>query len=93
MFNIRAFVWAAAWLSVILYLICIFLWGYVFPGLIDFDVHQKTLMNLFPGFTWLTIGSFIWGLILSFVYGAIASWIFASFYNYFYSAKPARKRR
>jgi hypothetical protein len=36
---------------------------------------------VFPGFRWLTVGSFILGLVESFLYGAYAGLVFVPIYN------------
>lgn len=59
--------------GVFLYLICI-AGGYVLlrsPEAVA--LHKVLLAITFPGFVWLSAGSFFYGLVLSFVYGWIAA--------------------
>lgn len=62
--------------GVFLYLICI-AGGYVLLRSPEaMELHKVLLAVTFPGFVWLSAGSFFYGLVLSFVYGWIAAALF-----------------
>lgn len=59
-----------------LYILCI-VGGYVLPRSSEAAaLHNQLLAVTFPGFVWLSAGSFFYGLVLSFVYGWIAVALF-----------------
>jgi len=67
---------ATCMLFQVAYVLCVLLW-LAFPAL----QGHTLLSTIFPGFTFLTAGSFIYGLIASMIYGWIAAIIFVFFYN------------
>lgn len=67
--------WTVSLFFVVLYLICLG-WGYLLTDPALKTLHEQLLALTFPGFIWLSWGSFFWGLVLSFVYGWIGVGIF-----------------
>ena len=66
----------ACMLFQVTYVLCIISWS-LFP---DLPGHA-VMINLFPQFKLLTVGSFIYGLILSMFYGWFVAATFVFFYN------------
>ncbi len=60
---------------VAIYIICLG-WQYLLTDVAIKTLHMQLLSLTFPGFVWLSWGSFIWGAILSVVYGLIGVSIF-----------------
>ncbi len=54
----------------LLYLGCV-AWDALFPGF----VMNRVWAPLFPGFSWLTLGSFVVGLLESVAYGVLLGWL------------------
>ena len=71
---------ATCMLFQVTYVLCILSWS-LFP---DLPAHAA-MINLFPQFKLLTVGSFIYGLILSMFYG----WFIAATFVFFYNLWPS----
>lgn len=67
--------WTISLFFIALYLICLG-WQFLLTDPTLKILHQQLLALSFPGFSWLTLGSFFWGLGLSFVYGWAGAGIF-----------------
>lgn len=77
--NIRVVTSSLATFSVVTYIFCV-LYGLLVPT----EFHSvRALEAVFPGFKWLTIGSFFIGLIESFLYGIYAGLVYAPIYNFY----------
>lgn len=73
--------WTVSLFFVALYLICI-AWGYLFisdPALVL--LHGQLLSLTYPGFVWLSTGSFFLGLVLTFVYGWVGAGLYVLVHN------------
>ena len=68
----------AAWMA-ISFTLCVVV-GIVAPGL---PIAHSALALFFPGFSWLSIGSFVLGFVESVLYGALGGALFVVLYNYF----------
>ncbi|MCB2141333.1 hypothetical protein KQH29_00155 [bacterium] len=60
------------------YILCV-LWDLAFPS----HAMYRLWMDLLPGFTWLTWGSFFLGLVEVLAYGIYAALVFCPLYNLF----------
>jgi hypothetical protein len=68
--------WTLGLFFVALYLICL-VWQALLADPALKTLHEQLLSLTFPGFSWLSLGSFVWGAVLSFAYGWIGAAIFA----------------
>lgn len=67
--------WTLSLFFVVLYIICL-AWSSLLTDSALQTLHGQLLALTFPGFAWISLGSFVWGLILSFIYGWIGAGIF-----------------
>ncbi len=63
----------------ITFTLCV-LWGLLVPHTL---LQREILEVVFPGFTWLSGGSFILGLVESFLYGVYTAVLFVPLYSVF----------
>jgi hypothetical protein len=67
--------WTISLFFIVLYLVCLG-WQFLLTDPALKTLHVQLLALSFPGFIWLTLGSFFWGLFLSFAYGWVGAGIF-----------------
>ncbi|MDP4007587.1 MAG: hypothetical protein Q8P68_00160 [Candidatus Peregrinibacteria bacterium] len=73
--------WTVSLFFAALYLICI-AWGFLFindPELMT--LHGQLLALAYPGFVWISAGSFFLGLVLSVVYGWVGAGLYVLLHN------------
>lgn len=76
----QPFAFALSTFFLITYLLCI-IFGLVFPE--NWHEFRQLLEMFFPGFKWLSLGSFFIGLVETFLYGFYIAGVFIPILNYF----------
>jgi len=76
MLNARVVTLAAGVTAAILYALCVLFGLFVWTG-----QHDLLFEAIYPGFTWLTPGSFLLGLAESLLYGLLAGLVYGLVHN------------
>ena len=80
MLNVKLLTLSLGVSTAILFIVCV-LYGLVVPR----ELHGgELLIQLLPGFHWITPMSFLLGLLETFLYGLFAGLLFATTYNALY---------
>ncbi len=80
MLNIKVVTWSLALWTAFTFVFCV-VYGLVTPE----SMHMTALLvQVLPGFEWLTWWGFLVGLIESFLYGAYAGLVNVPIYNFLY---------
>jgi hypothetical protein len=75
--NWKVMMWSFGLFAAAIFVSCV-----VYGLLVPKAFHAAQLLEMvFPGFRWLTVGSFILGLVESFLYGTYAGLVFVPIYN------------
>ena len=76
--NWKVMMWALGLFGAVTFVVCV-AYGLLVPK----AFHMVQLLEIaFPGFQWLSVGSFVLGLVESFLYGAYAGLVFVPIYNF-----------
>lgn len=74
----KVMTWALGLFGAVTFVVCV-----VYGLLVPKAFHMVQLLEIaFPGFRWLSAGSFALGLVESFLYGAYAGLAFVPIYNF-----------
>ena len=76
--NWKVVTWSLGLFGAISFVLCV-----VYGLLVPKAFHMTRFLEIaFPGFRWLSAGSFILGLVESFLYGVYTGLVFTPLYNY-----------
>ena len=76
--NWKVMTWALGLFGAVTFVVCV-----VYGLLVPKAFHAVQLLEIaFPGFQWLSVGSFVLGIVESFLYGAYAGLVFVPIYNF-----------
>jgi len=79
MYRLRVYVPTLAFWLAISFTLCV-IGGLLFPG---FPIPHQTLELLYPGFRWISVGSYLLGLTESLALGAYAALLLVPLHNFF----------
>ncbi len=75
--NLKVVMWSLGLFGAVSFILCV-IYGLLVPE----PLHMKQLLlDLLPGFTWLSFGSFLLGLVESFLYGVYIGLVYVPLYN------------